>query len=155
YINLENPDVRAEVSHDPRGFLNRHPHGAILDEIQNVPALLSYIQPLVDERQTSGMFILTGSHQLALSQAITQSLAGRTAMLTLIPMSLDELLAAGQELSLDEALLMGGYPRIFKDQLNPTHAYRNYLQTYVERDLHQLIHVRDLLQFQQFIKMCA
>ena len=95
------------------------------------------------------MFILTGSHQLELHQAITQSLAGRTAILTLLPLSLVELAEAGIELSLDELLLNGGYPRIFKDHLDPTKAYRNYFQTYVERDLRQLIHVKDLTQFQK------
>lgn len=94
-------------------------------------------------------------HQLELHQAITQSLAGRTALLTLLPLSLVELAEAGIELSLDEAILKGGYPRIFKDHLDPTKAYRNYFHTYVERDLRQLIQVKDLTQFQRFVKICA
>lgn len=155
YVNLEAPDIQQMASLDPRGFLNQYPQGAVLDEIQRVPELLSYIQIIVDASNLKGMFILTGSHQLEIHQAITQSLAGRTAVLTLLPMSLQELSNAGIKLSLDEALLKGGYPRIFKDSLDPTKAYRNYFQTYVERDLRQLIHVKDLNQFQRFVTICA
>jgi predicted AAA+ superfamily ATPase len=155
YVNFEALDTQALAQEDPRGFLERFPEGAVLDEIQRVPMLLSYIQTIVDECQIKGLFILTWSHQVELHQAITQSLAGRTALLHLLPMSLEELNKAGIDLSLDEALLSGGYPRIFKDQLDPTKAYRNYFQTYVERDLWQLIHVKDLSQFQRFVKICA
>ncbi len=155
YVNLENPDTRKLALEDPRGFLEQHPEGAILDEIQRAPELLSYIQTIVDKKNQKGLFILTGSHQCELQQAITQSLAGRTALLTLLPMSIDELLNAGFDLSLDDMLLKGGYPRIYKDRLDPTKAYRNYFQTYVERDLRQLIHVKDLAQFERFIRICA
>ncbi len=155
YVNLETPDVRELAEYDPREFLARYPDGVILDEIQRVPKLLSYIQPIVDQIQKKGMYILTGSHQLELHQAISQSLAGRTALLTLLPLSLVELAEAGIELSLDETLLKGGYPRVYKDQLDPTQAYRNYFQTYIERDLRQLIHLKDLTQFQRFIRLCA
>ncbi len=155
YTSLEDPDVRRLAQADARGFLEQFPKGAILDEIQRVPELLSYIQTLVDRENTHGMFILTGSHQMELHEAISQSLAGRTALLTLLPMSLHELSSAGIEISLDEALLKGGYPRIFKDQLDPIKAYRNYFQTYVERDLRQLINVKDLTQFDRFVRICA
>ncbi len=155
YANLENPDTRKLADDDPRGFLENYPKGAILDEIQRAPHLLSYIQTIVDEREEKGLFILTGSHQLELNEAITQSLAGRTALLTLLPMSLDELLQAGFDLSLDELMLKGGYPRIYKDGLDPTKSYRNYFQTYVERDLRQLITVKDLTQFERFVRICA
>lgn len=155
YVNLEALDLQEMAKIDPRGFLDQYPDGAILDEIQRVPSLLSYIQLIVDENPQKGMFLLTGSHQLELHQAITQSLAGRTALLTLLPMSLSELNSAGIDLDLDSSLLSGGYPRIYKDDLNPTKAYRNYFQTYVERDLRQLLHVKDLSQFQRFIKICA
>lgn len=155
YVNLEAPDTREFAQMDPREFLSRYPEGAIFDEIQRVPQLLSYIQVIVDQAQQKGMFILTGSHQLELHQAITQSLAGRTALLTLLPMSLVELNEAGIDLPLEETLLYGGYPRIFKDNLDPNKAYRNYFQTYIERDLRQLIHVKDLIQFQRFVKICA
>jgi predicted AAA+ superfamily ATPase len=155
YANLEDPDTRRLAAEDPRSFLERYPHGAILDEIQRQPLLLSYIQTIVDELDQRELFILTGSHQLELHQAIAQSLAGRTALLTLLPMSLDELQQAGVDLSLEETLLRGGYPRIHRDGLDPTKAYRNYFQTYVERDLRQLIHVKDLAQFERFVRICA
>ncbi len=112
YVNLEALDIRESASADPRGFLEQYPDGAILDEIQRVPTLLSYIQVIVDEEKKKGMFILTGSHQLELHQAITQSLAERTALLTLLPMSLRELETAKIPLSLDEALLFGGFMMI-------------------------------------------
>lgn len=155
YANLEALDTRQLALSDPRAFLEQYPQGAILDEIQRAPELLSYIQEKVDQRGEKGLFILTGSHQLELHQAISQSLAGRTALLTLLPMSLRELEKAGFNLSLDAYLLQGGYPRIFKDHLDPTKAYRNYFQTYVERDLRQLIHVKDLSQFERFIQILA
>lgn len=155
YVNLEALDTLEMALFDPRAFLEQYPDGAILDEIQRVPSLLSYIQLIVDEFDIKGMFILTGSHQLELHQAIKQSLAGRTALLQLLPMSLSELSNAGFELTLDDAILKGGFPRIYKDELNPSKAYRNYFQTYVERDLRQLIQVKDLLQFQRFVRICA
>jgi predicted AAA+ superfamily ATPase len=155
YFNLEAPDVRALASADPRKFLSAIPHGAILDEIQRAPLLLSYIQEIVDEQDQKGIFILTGSHQLELHQAISQSLAGRTALLTLLPLSLSELTQAKISLDTNEYIYSGFLPRIYKDGLNPTQAYRNYLQTYIERDVRQLINVRDLNQFQRFIQLCA
>lgn len=155
YVNLEALDTRDFALSDPRGFLEGYPQGAILDEIQQAPQLLSYIQVIVDEKSLKGMFILTGSHQIELHQAISQSLAGRTALLNLLPMSLAELSETEIELSLDEALIKGGYPRIYKDQLDPTKAYRNYFQTYIERDLRQIVHIKNLNQFQKFVRLCA
>lgn len=155
YANLEEPDTREFATLDPRGFLERYPEGAILDEIQRAPELLSYIQVIVDKSKQKGMFILTGSHQLELHQAITQSLAGRTALLKLLPLSLTELAKANIDLTLDEYLLNGFFPRIYNDKLNPTKAYRNYFQTYVERDVRQLIQIKDLSTFQRFMKLCA
>ena len=155
YANLESPDTRAMALEDPRGFLEEFPDGAVFDEIQRTPELLSYIQPLVDARDLKGMFILTGSHQVELQEAISQSLAGRTALLTLLPLNLEELTHAGFTLSIDEWILKGGYPRIYKDGLDPTKAYRSYFQTYVERDLRQLIQVKDLLQFERFVHILA
>ncbi len=155
YANLEFPDVRSAALQDPRSFLEQFPDGAILDEIQRAPELLSYIQPIVDEKDQKGMFILTGPHQIELQGAISQSLAGRTALLTLLPMNLSELEKAGFHLSVDEWMIKGGYPRIYKDHLDPTKAYRNYIQTYVERDLRQLIQVKDLSQFERFIQILA
>ncbi len=155
YANLEFPDVRSLALTDPRGFLEQFPDGAILDEIQRVPELLSYIQPLVDQDKRKGLFILTGSHQLELQEAVSQSLAGRTALLTLLPMTLKEIELAGFVLPVDSWMLKGGYPRIYQDTLDPTKAYRNYFQTYVERDLRQQIKVKDLLQFERFVQILA
>lgn len=155
YANLEEPDTRLLAQTDPRGFLGQFPQGAILDEIQNVPELLSYIQVIVDEKQISGMFIVTGSHQLLLHEALSQSLAGRVALLTLYPMTLNELKLAGFDLSLDEQIYRGFYPAIYNKQLNPTQTYRFYVQTYLEKDVRQITHIQNLMQFQNFIKLCA
>lgn len=155
YANLEFPETRELAEVDPKRFLAQFPKGAILDEIQRAPHLLSYIQVIVDELQENGLFILTGSHQLSLHEAVAQSLAGRTALLTLYPMTLRELDKAGFELSLDKQLLNGCFPRIYKEHLDPSSAYRNYFHTYVERDVRQLINVKDISQFQRFIKLCA
>lgn len=155
YVNLEAPDIRALATEDPRRFLGMYPEGVILDEIQQVPSLLSYLQVIVDEKKGYGRYILTGSHQIELHQAISQSLAGRTALLFLLPMSLKELKLANITQTADEYLLKGFFPRIYQDNLDPTKAYRSYLQTYIEKDLRDLIHVRDLSQFQRFLKLCA
>ncbi|MCP5492667.1 MAG: ATP-binding protein [Chlamydiales bacterium] len=155
YINLESPDVRNAAIADPRGFFSRLPDGAILDEIQRAPELLSYIQVIVDEAKKKGMFILTGSQQIEVHEAISQSLAGRVGLLQLLPMSLGELSNAGFDLTIDQALVQGGYPRIFADQLNPTKVYRSYFETYIERDLRQVIQVKDLSLFQNFMMLCA
>lgn len=155
YVNLEAPDVRMMAQQDPRQFLHQFPKGAILDEIQRVPELLSYIQVRVDEHQHKGEFILTGSHQFALNQAITQSLAGRTAVLHLLPLSLQELKNIKPSISLPEQLLKGFYPRLYQDKLDPTRTYRQYVQTYLERDVRELIHLKDLNLFQQFLRLCA
>jgi uncharacterized protein len=155
YVNLEEVDVQEMAQMDPRGFLEKYPNGAVLDEIQRASKLLSYIQVIVDEKDIKGQFILTGSHQMQLHNAISQSLAGRTALLYLLPMSVLELKDAGFNMHLDEALIRGGYPRVFKDNLDPTKAYRNYFQTYIERDLRSLINIKDLAQFQRLIRICA
>lgn len=155
YLTLENPDERSFALSDPRGFLARFPEGVVLDEIQRAPELLSYIQGIVDEKEQKGFYILTGSHQLALHESITQSLAGRTAILKLLPLSLDELSQENVKFSLDEYLFHGMYPRIYKHGLNPTKFYRDYIQTYVERDVRQMINVKDLTLFQHFLKLCA
>ena len=155
YANLEAPDIRQLALSDPRSFLNQFPDGAILDEIQRAPELLSYIQTIIDERDENGLYILTGSHQLSLHAAITQSLAGRTALLNLYPLSIQELNRAGFDLSLDEQIYHGFYPRIYKSNLNPTQAYGDYYSTYVERDVRQLINLKDINLFDKFMRLCA
>ena len=155
YLSLENLDTRQYAADDPRGFLAGLADGAILDEIQNVPELLSYIQGIVDEGERKGLFILTGSQQFEVSNAINQSLAGRTAILKLLPFSIEELSALQLDLSIDRLLLTGFYPRIWKERLDPVEALANYLETYVERDIRQLINIRDLSLFQRFLTLSA
>lgn len=155
YVNFEALDTRALAVEDPRRFLEQYPEGAIFDEIQRVPDLLSYIQVIVDEKKQNGLFILTGSHQLLLHEAITQSLAGRTALLNLYPLSLQELKQAGFKFSTDELLLKGGFPRIYEQSLDATKNHRYYLQTYLERDVRKMINVKNLSLFSKFLKLCA
>jgi len=155
YLNLENPDVRAFARDDPRAFLNSHSGGAILDEIQRAPQLVSYLQQMVDEDQSAGRFILTGSQQFEVMTSISQSLAGRTALLKLLPLSIEELTGAGISLPTDRLLLTGFYPRIYDAGLDPTQALGDYVQTYVERDIRQLVAVKDLALFEKFVRICA
>lgn len=155
YISLEDLDQRQFAAMDPRGFLDRFPEGAIFDEIQREPSLLSYIQGIVDKHNIPGMFILTGSHQLQLHESISQSLAGRTAILKLLPFCLSELPVELQNRELDYYLFHGMYPRIYQSNLKPNVFYSNYLQTYIERDLRLMINIKDLGLFQRFIKLCA
>ncbi len=155
YVSLENIDTRTFATEDPRGFLAGLPDGAILDEIQNVPQLPSYIQTLVDEDQRNGLYILTGSQQFEVATTINQSLAGRTALLKLLPFSLDELGTHQEGVSIDGLLLTGFYPRIWREGLSPSRAWADYIETYVERDIRQLVAIKDLILFQRFTTLCA
>ena len=147
YYSMENPDVRMAAETDPRGFLRNIPHGAILDEIQRLPVLLSYIQGIVDEKQKAGMFILTGSHQPDVHQAVSQTLAGRTALLTLLPFSLTELFSYKKKWDAFEIMVKGSFPRLHQEGLSPGRFYNGYVQTYMERDVRTLINVKDLNLF--------
>lgn len=155
YFSLENPDVRTAAEADPRGFLGQTENGGILDEIQRLPALLSYLQGIVDKSTRPGRFILTVSHQPRLHEAISQSLAGRTAMLTLWPFSLGELRSYKSKWTPFELIVRGCYPRLHEEGLEPRRFYNGYLQTYVERDVRALIQLRDLAQFQKFLTLLA
>jgi hypothetical protein len=155
YINLEAPDTRAFAQDDPRGFLATIPDGAILDEIQRVPELPSYIQGIVDSASFQGKFILTGSHQFELMSQVSQSLAGRTALLRLLPLSINELKNARLLPSLFSIMHSGFYPRIFQDELDPTQMLSGYFSTYVERDLRQISVIHDLQKFERFVRLCA
>ena len=154
YLNLERPDTREFARSDPRAFLDGLPDGAIIDEIQRVPELLSWIQVEVDTRPMPGRFILTGSHQFDLSRHVSQSLAGRTALLRLLPLSIAELSALGK-LDTDELLFRGGYPRIHADGLDPAMALADYFETYVQRDLRELVQLRHLAEFERFVRLAA
>jgi hypothetical protein len=155
YVSLEALDTRQFAEEDPRGFLSRYPDGAVLDEIQRVPGIVSYIQSIVDEKKKAGRFILTGSQQFEVMSNITQSLAGRTALIKLLPFSIAELQGKFKIPSADPLLYQGFYPRIYDMGLNPTQALGDYLETYVERDLRLLITIRDLSLFQKFLRLCA
>ncbi len=156
YVSLEDLDTRAFAAEDPRGFLARFPEGAIVDEAQRCPALFSYLQTRVDANPRMGEFVLTGSQQFGLLSGITQSLAGRVGLVQLLPFSMQELQAARVELSnLNELLWRGLYPPLYDRALAPPQWFANYLTTYVERDVRQIIEVQNLSLFQRFLKMCA
>ncbi len=156
YVSLETPDARTFARDDPRGFLDRFPDGAILDEVQRVPELLSWLQGLVDESAAMGAFVLTGSQQPELTAHLTQTLAGRVGRIELLPLSSHELAAAGLlGPQLDETLYRGGYPAPFDRDVDPTTWLANYVATYVERDVRQLLRVQDLDAFTRFVRLCA
>jgi len=156
YSNLEIPEVREIARNDPKAYLAQFNGPVIIDEIQRVPELLSYIQSIVDEEHENGRFVLTGSHQLQLREAIGQSLAGRTAILNLLPLSIRELLSAGIEFERFEEYAFHGFmPRIYDQSQRPAAAYSNYYQTYVERDVRLLINLKDLSLFEKLLKLLA
>ncbi|MFQ5766938.1 MAG: ATP-binding protein [Acidobacteriota bacterium] len=156
YVSLETLDVRDFARRDPRGFLAQHSEGAILDEVQRVPELLSYVQTLVDEQPAAGRFILTGSANFSLLQSLGQSLAGRTALLALLPLSLQELRRFPDPPSdLYDTLWRGSYPALYDRDLEPGDWYPSYAATYLERDVRTLLNVGDLIAFQTFLKLCA
>ncbi|MDR3625159.1 MAG: ATP-binding protein [Chlamydiales bacterium] len=156
YVSLEDLDSREFAQSDPRQFLSQYKAGVIIDEVQHVPGLLSYIQTIVDENQQSGAFILTGSQNFLVHQAISQTLAGRVAILTLLPLSINELSCAGKLTnSADELIFTGFYPRIYARGMAPADWYANYVLTYVEKDVRQIKNITDLMVFQKFLKLCA
>jgi predicted AAA+ superfamily ATPase len=156
YVSLEDPDQREFALNDPRGFLGQFPAGAVLDEVQRCPELFSYLQRLVDEARQPSLFVLTGSQQFGLLSRVTQSLAGRVGLVSLLPFSFGELADPGRAPGqLDELLFTGLYPPIYDRGLDPAPWYANYVATYVERDVRQLLNVRDLSDFQRFLRLCA
>lgn len=155
YLSFEAPDIRELALQDPRGFLARYPDGAVLDEVQRVPEILSYLQGIVDDRKQNGLYILSGSQNFLLLRSIQQSLAGRTAVLKLLPFSVEEIRSFLQKRTADDVLYTGFFPRIFDQKINPTDAMRDYVATYIERDVRQIINVKNLSSFQKFLKLCA
>ena len=156
YTSLEDLDTREFASNDPRGFLATHNKGVIIDEAQRVPALFSYIQTEVDSKNRAGQFILTGSQNILLAQNISQTLAGRIAILKLLPFSLLELKESNYELdSSEEYIFKGLYPGIYDKGIGPIDWYPNYIQTYIERDVRLIKNISDLNTFQRFVKLCA
>jgi len=156
YVSLEAPDIREYAIRDPRGFLAEHPGLTILDEVQRAPALLSYVQEAIDAGPKRLRFVLTGSANFALLEGIPQSLAGRTAVTTLLPLGLDELRGFGRDLDDPwDAVWRGSYPAIHDRRAAPPEWYSSYVATYVERDLRQFLKVGDLATFQTFLRLCA
>lgn len=156
YLSLENTDTREMALMDPRGFLKKYSNRIILDEIQRAPQLLSYLQTHVDMENNPGMYFLAGSQSFLLMQGLSQSLAGRTALLTLLPFSRKELKTANLlPESINEILFKGMYPRIYNMDISPSSYYPSYIQTYVERDVRDILKITDLNKFIRFIKLCA
>lgn len=158
YASLEDPSIKSAALEDPQKFLRdiSNDHGIILDEVQNVPTLLSYLQIIIDREEKPGYFVLTGSHNLLLNQAISQSLAGRVAVLTLLPLSIEELKNAHLlRPTLEDIVWHGSYPRTFATKVTPNEWYPPYIQTYLERDVRQIKSVENLTTFQRFLGFCA
>lgn len=156
YLSFENADVISAAESDPRGFLEKYKDGAIFDEVQRVPPIFSYLQQIVDEANKPGHFILTGSQNFLLLEKITQSLAGRVAIMKLLPLSINELKISkfGFE-NYDDYILNGFYPEIYNRDLKPQDFYPGYIQTYIERDVRQIKNITDLSLFVTFLKLCA
>ena len=156
YVSLEGPDTRAFASEDARGFLARYPDGAIIDEVQRVPELPSYLQEAIDVAPEPGRWILTGSQNLSMAESVSQSLAGRTAVHHLLPLTRSEVVRFDRHpQTLEEAMFSGGYPRIFDLDLDPSEWLRSYVATYLERDVRAISQLGDLPTFQRFLELCA
>lgn len=154
YYSLENLDVRSFAENDPIAFLNQHAGGMILDEVHNAPNLLSYIQGMVDE-DAERRFILSGSSQFAMLKKVAQSLAGRTAVFELLPLSYSEIHALATDVSLDNLLFDGFYPAIYSGRNVPKFFYPAYMKTYLDKDVRDLLQIKDMMQFHTFIRLCA
>lgn len=155
YVSLEKPDIRRMAEADANAFLSSYPPPIIIDEIQRVPQLLSYIQVMVDESGKNGQYLLTGSHQPQLNAGVAQSLAGRTGLLRLLPLSIQELTEAGISLERDEYLFKGFMPRVYNNPLAPQTFYSDYFATYIDKDVRQMINVKNISAFETFIKLLA
>lgn len=153
YSNLENPDIRKFAAEDPRGFLSEYPSGAVLDEVQRVPELFSYLQQILDEKSNNGSFILTGSNNFLLQENISQSLAGRVGYLFLLPLTLEEI--DKKETDSNQLILKGGYPALYSEDIDPHRFFANYIRTYIERDVRLIKNITDLYAFEKFLRLCA
>jgi uncharacterized protein len=155
YLNLEEPDTRQYAQNDPRSFLSTSKSGLIIDEAQRVPDLFSYIQTIVDESKTPGSFILTGSHNFLMQEKISQTLAGRVAILTLLPFSIDEIRSEDSLEDFSTYIFKGFYPPIYDRKIEPSDWSPNYIRTYLERDVRMIKNIPDLNSFNLFVKLCA
>lgn len=154
YYSLESLDIRSFAENDPIAFLNQNEEGMILDEVHNAPDLLSYIQGIVDEHPDK-RYILSGSSQFAMLKRVTQSLAGRTAVFELMPLSYSETKDLTADVPLDKLLFNGFYPAIYSGRNVPEFLYPAYMKTYLDRDVRDLLQIKDMMQFHIFIKLCA
>ena len=154
YVSLEHPEVRKHAENDPQDFLNQFPRGVIIDEVQRVPDLFSYIQVIVDENKEMGFYVLTGSNQFEYMQNISQSLAGRISIIKLLPFSYLEIYDK-RKIDRNEILVKGMYPAIFDRDIPATKFYPSYIETYLERDVRQIKNVTDLSLFHKFLELCA
>lgn len=156
YVSLENPDMRSFAETDPNGFLNKYNEKIIFDEIQRVPPLFSYLQTIVDESGLMGQFILSGSQNFHLMNSITQSLAGRVAIFKLFPFDFQELKSVDWlKEKYTDVMIKGFYPAIYDREIEPNVFYSNYLQTYIQRDVSELIAIKDMHSFNRFLALCA
>lgn len=155
YVSLENLDERNLAMDDPRGFLNRFPEGAVLDEVQRAPVLLNYLQEVLDQSSHDGMFILTGSNNILLQENATQSLAGRIGVLDLLPLSFRELQSERPNMTLFDYVVQGGYPEVHAKLRKPALWHASYIRTYIERDVRQIRNIENLALFQKFVRLCA
>lgn len=153
YVNFENPDIRLYAIEDPRGFLSNYPNGAIFDEAQRVPEIFSYLQQILDESDTKGLFIITGSNNFLLQENISQSLAGRVGYLNLLPLTLNEI--NDKACSISHTIFKGCYPSLYNDAIDITLWYSNYIRTYIERDVRLIKNITNLLAFEKFLRLCA
>ena len=155
YVSFENIDIRMQAQADSRSFLANYAEGAIFDEVQHVPELLSYLQNIVDDAPHKGRYVITGSQNFSLSAHIAQSLSGRVGMLTLLPLSLHELTKPPKENNPYVRIFQGGYPALHQMKMHPLDFYPSYIQTYLERDVRQIKNIEDLGRFHTFLKLCA
>ena len=156
YANLEDMNVRSLAKNDPEEFFTRFPEPVIIDEIQRVPELLSTVQVRIDKNQKKGQYLITGSQQISLKSSITQSLAGRTAIVQMLPLSISELYSANIKLDRDSQLVSGFMPFLYAESgHSPFEYYKNYVNTYLERDIVQIAAVHDLIRFEKFMRLLA
>lgn len=155
YFSLENPDTRNFAEQDPRGFLNSAGKKFIIDEIQYVPALFSYLQEILDESEENGKVIMLGSQSFLMNEQISQSLAGRTANIKLLPLSLTEISSVSETENIDKLMFNGGYPRLYKENILPPDFFPYYMETYIQRDVRLLKNIGNLNTFTRFVKLCA
>ena len=156
YVNFENPDIQSEADLNPRKFLSKYSNGAVFDEIQRVPLLFRYLQQILDETKHRGQFILTGSNNFLLNEGLSQSLAGRVGYLSLLPLSIAELVTDGKASnSISDHIIKGGYPEIWSEGLNTPNWMKSYVQTYIQRDVRLIKNISNLAAFNRFLLLCA